>query len=138
MKTNLGKKALLVIAVLLVSLYGIFGLPTSLRSLRENMQKRIALGLDLRGGTHLVLQVMVNDSVNAEADQTIERLKNTLNQRQISFSQITRIDARELLDEGGIKIEGVPVEQTSAFRQAVEETEPSWTLNPQGDFYEMK
>lgn len=33
------------------------------------------LGLDLKGGSQLVLQVQVQDAFKAEADQTIERLK---------------------------------------------------------------
>src|SRR2546430_13692416 len=37
-----------------------------------------SLGLDLRGGSHLILQVQVQDAVKAEADQTIERLKEEL------------------------------------------------------------
>jgi preprotein translocase subunit SecD len=101
--------------------------------MKENIQDRIALGLDLKGGTHLVMQVNVNDAVNAEADQTIERIRQSLNQRQIRFAAITRIDAADILDDGGIRVEGVPAEQTSAFRQAVEETELNWTLVPEGN-----
>ena len=137
MRSNLAKKALFIAAVILLCLYGIFGLPTSMGDMRSNIRDRISLGLDLRGGTHLVLQVMVNDALNSEADQTIERLKAALDQRQITYSAITRIDAQELLDEGGIRIEGVPVEQTSAFRQAAEELEPNWLLTPQESAYQM-
>jgi preprotein translocase subunit SecD len=85
----------------------------------------------------MVLQVMVNDAINAEADQTIERLRQTLDQRQVSYSAITRIDAADILDDGGIRVEGVPVEQTSAFRQAVEETEPNWVVSPEGESYRL-
>ncbi len=137
MRSNLAKKALFIAAILLICVYGILGLPTSMAALRKNISDRIALGLDLRGGTHLVLQVMVNDAINSEADQTIERLKQALDQRQITYAAITRVDAKELLDEGGIRIEGVPVEQTSAFRQAVEESEPNWLLTPQENAYQL-
>jgi len=137
MSSTIWKRTLFILAVILVSAYGIFGIPTGAQSLRDNIQKRISLGLDLRGGTHLVLQVMVNDAINAEADQTIERLKQTLSQRQVTYAAITRIDAKDILDNGGIRVEGVPVEQTSAFRQAVEETEPNWTLNPDGAAYNL-
>ena len=34
----------------------------------RRMQDRIHLGLDLKGGTHLILQVQVNDAVNADSD----------------------------------------------------------------------
>jgi preprotein translocase subunit SecD len=137
MSSSLWKKGLFILAVVLLSLFGIFGLPTSGSDLRQNLSERIPLGLDLRGGTHMVLQVMVNDAINAEADQTIERLRQTLDQRQVSYSAITRIDAADILDDGGIRVEGVPVEQTSAFRQAVEETEPNWVVSPEGESYRL-
>ncbi len=75
MNRNLWKKAVFIGVVVLVSIFGIIGLPTSGESLKANVRNSIRLGLDLRGGTHLVLQVRVNDAVNAEIDQTIERLK---------------------------------------------------------------
>jgi preprotein translocase subunit SecD len=137
MGANLGKRALITLAVIIVSLIGIFGLPTSLSKARENVEKRIPLGLDLKGGTHLVMQVNVNDAINSEADLSIERLKQTLDSHQITYASITRIDAVNLLDEGGIKIEGVPDEQTSAFREAVETTEPNWMLTPEAGGYRL-
>ena len=56
MISTIGKRTLFILAVILISAYGIFGVPTSMKALRDNIQKRISLGLDLRGGTHLVLQ----------------------------------------------------------------------------------
>ena len=50
------------------------------------LQKRIHLGLDLKGGTHLILQVQVNDAVNADTDRAIERLKDDLQDGQRSSS----------------------------------------------------
>ncbi len=46
------------------------------------MTDRIHLGLDLKGGTHLILQVQVNDAVNADSDNAIERLKEDLRNAQ--------------------------------------------------------
>ncbi|MBI4479039.1 MAG: protein translocase subunit SecD [Acidobacteria bacterium] len=137
MPSNIGKRVLFILAVVVVSAYGVIGLPTSLRALRENIQERIPLGLDLKGGTHLILQVNVDDAINAEADQTIERLKQTLDQRQVTFAAMTKIDAREITDDGGIRIEGVPPEQNSALRQAIDETELNWILTPESDAYRL-
>jgi preprotein translocase subunit SecD len=132
---KLGKRGLFILAVILASIVGIIGLPTSMTALRGNVAERIPLGLDLRGGTHLVLQVMVNDAVNAEIDQTIARLKAALDARQITFAAMTRVDAADIQDAGAIRVEGVPVEQTSVFRQAVEETDPNWLITPEGESY---
>jgi len=46
------------------------------------MTKRIQLGLDLRGGTHLILQVQVNDAINVDSDNAIEILKEQLNKKK--------------------------------------------------------
>ncbi|MBI4463749.1 MAG: protein translocase subunit SecD, partial [Acidobacteria bacterium] len=138
MTRNLLRRAIFIAVVVLVSLYGVIGLPSGWQKVQENVRDRIRLGLDLRGGTHLVLQVMVNDALNAEADQTIERLRPSLRQRQIDYASLSRIDAKEIKDEGGILVEGIPVEQTSAFRQLIEETELSWTFVPvEGGAYRL-
>ncbi len=59
MNKNLGWKLGLVFATLLFFLFGIFGIPKGFsgRSLLTSLQDRIHLGLDLKGGTHLILQV---------------------------------------------------------------------------------
>ena len=98
------------------SILGIIGPPTSGESLTENLRESIRLGLDLRGGTHLVLQVRGNDAVNAEIDLTIERLRATLDREQIDYGGITPVNAGEIQDPGGILVQGVPLEQTAAFR----------------------
>ena len=58
---NLKWKMLLILAVLGFSVYS-FVPP----------QKKISLGLDLRGGIHMVLQVVTDDALNQELDQTAE------------------------------------------------------------------
>ena len=46
------------------------------------MTEHINLGLDLRGGTHLILQVQVNDAVNVDAQNAMEVLKEQTAQPQ--------------------------------------------------------
>ena len=72
MKKNLKNKVALIIAVLLVCLYGIFGIPSGVtgKALMDAMSNRIHLGLDLHGGAHLILQVVVKEAVNAKTDNT--------------------------------------------------------------------
>jgi preprotein translocase subunit SecD len=43
--------------------------------------KRIHLGLDLRGGIHLVLQVNTGDAVRAEVDDAMERVRGDLTEK---------------------------------------------------------
>ncbi|MCK5095464.1 MAG: protein translocase subunit SecD, partial [Spirochaetes bacterium] len=47
--------------------------------------EKIHLGLDLKGGMHLVLQVVTDDAVNNEADQEIIRLREQLAKENIEF-----------------------------------------------------
>ena len=80
MNKTLGWKLGLVVATLLVFLFGIFGLPKEFSGsgLLASLQDHIHLGLDLKGGTHLILQVQVNDAVNGDSDRALERLKEDL------------------------------------------------------------
>ena len=54
-------KAIVIIATILICLYGIIGLPKSKDELTANWNHNIRLGLDLRGGSLLVLQVQLQD-----------------------------------------------------------------------------
>ena len=47
-----------------------------------NWNKNIHLGLDLKGGSQLVLQVQMQDAFKAEADTVIERLKDRAGARR--------------------------------------------------------
>ena len=54
MLTRLGGRTALVVAVLLLFCYGIVGIPHG--GLKRSISKRINLGLDLKGGIHLLLK----------------------------------------------------------------------------------
>ena len=94
MNKNLGWKLGLSIAVLLVFVFGIIGIPKdfSRAGLTAAITERIHLGLDLKGGTHLILQVQVNDAVNAESQRSIERLKDRFTRQKIDYSDISQPD----------------------------------------------
>src|SRR5436305_9111124 len=111
MKKNLGLKTTRIIATLLVFVWGIFlgrDPQASIQRMREvksekgvggallaGIQQNIHLGLDLRGGTHLILQVMADEAVNSDSERAIERLKETLKTRNIPYDEITKPQRRE-------------------------------------------
>ena len=68
MKKNLTARTVVIVVTILLCIYGIIGFPTSKAALVDNVQKNIRLGLDLKGGSHLVLEVQVQDAVKADAD----------------------------------------------------------------------
>ena len=76
MKKNLRGKILAIVAVLVIAIYGMIGIPSGLSgsALKDAITKRIHLGLDLKGGAHLILQVQVSDAVNAETDNMVGTL----------------------------------------------------------------
>ena len=73
-------RLLLILSTLLVFIFGIFGLPHGLTptALKAALGRRISLGLDLRGGTHLILQVMVDEAIGATTDADLVRMQADL------------------------------------------------------------
>jgi preprotein translocase subunit SecD len=128
MNKNLGWKLALSIGFLLVCLYGIFGTPQSWtgQGLLAALQEHIHLGLDLKGGTHLILQVQVNDAVNVETDNVVERLKDSFSKRKIRYQDIQKPDPVNHPDQ--IVIKGVGPDSTSDLRSIVSDTLPEYDL----------
>src|SRR3954452_17601486 len=50
------------------------------------MEKQLKLGLDLKGGVHLVLRVQTDDALKVETQTEMERLREELNTRHIPFT----------------------------------------------------
>ena len=121
MNKNLLWKTIFIVAVMLVFLFGIIGIPSSLskQGLVSSIQDRIHLGLDLRGGTHLILQVMVNDAVKADSDNAIERLKTDMRAANVNYADVSQPDPQNNPDQ--IQIKGVPQESSSELRRIVSE-----------------
>ena len=126
MNKNLGWKLALIIGTLLVFVYGIFGIPQSFsgQGLIAAVTKNIHLGLDLKGGTHLILQVQVNDAVNVDSDNALERLKEDMRSKKINYADITKPDPANNPDK--IVIKGVPPDSTSDLRSIVSDRLPEY------------
>lgn len=128
MNKNLGWKLVVIIAILLVFLFGIFGMPDSWtgHGLLASMQNRIHLGLDLKGGTHLILQVQVNDAVNVETDNAVEVLKEDLRTHKINYNEVSKPDP--VNNPGTIVIKGSPPESSADLRSIVSDRFPEYDL----------
>jgi preprotein translocase subunit SecD len=94
MNKNFLVKLAFIVGTLLFFLFGILGIPKSLsrEGLRTALTDHIHLGLDLKGGTHLILQVQVNDAVNVVAQNAVEVLKDQLHNRKIDYADINQPD----------------------------------------------
>jgi len=128
MNKNLGWKLLVIIGTLVVFLFGIIGVPDSWsgKGLLAALQNRIHLGLDLKGGTHLILQVQVNDAVNVDSDNAIERLKADMRSHKINYAEISKPDQANHPER--VLLKGVPPEQSSDLRSIVSDRLPEYDL----------
>ena len=113
MKKNLRNKIVLIIAVLLICLYGIFGIPSGIsgKALLSAISSRIHMGLDLQGGAHLILQVQVSEAVNEETDNTVQEIQQDLKKANLTFSQAYKPDPNK---PDVIRIEGINQAQSDA------------------------
>ncbi|MBI3209400.1 MAG: protein translocase subunit SecD [Candidatus Solibacter usitatus] len=130
MEKQLRIKGLIILGIILASIYGIVGLPKSKDEVIANWKKNIRLGLDLRGGSHLVLEVQVQDAFKAEADADTERLKEDLNKANVTFLSIDRNEPSTIADADKIEIQikGVPIDKAAGLRTVVSEKHDAWVL----------
>lgn len=132
MAKNLKWKAVVILVTTLVCLYGIIGLPKSKEEIAGNWSKNIRLGLDLKGGSLLVLQVKVQDAFKAEAALQIERLKEQMAAQSIGYASMDHTEPASLAEAAKVEIQikGVPVDKTQAFRTLITEQLPAWVSTP--------
>src|SRR3954453_8447963 len=119
MNKNLLWKLLFIIGTMLFFLFGIFGIPKSVsgEGLMTALTDRIHLGLDLKGGTHLILQVQVNDAVNVDSDNAMARLKEDMRTRKINYVEIAKPDP--VGHPETVVVKGVSPEQRTDFQSIV-------------------
>lgn len=128
MNKNLFYKLIFIVATMLFFLFGIFGIPKGVGkdALLAALGDHIHLGLDLKGGTHLILQVQVNDAVNVDAQNAIEVLKEQLRNHKIDYTDISQPDPQNNPDH--IAIKGVPAAARSDLRSIVQERLPEYDI----------
>lgn len=131
MNKNLLGKTIFIIAVLLVFVFGIIGLPNSFskQGVLQSIQNRVNLGLDLKGGTHLILQVKVNDAVKADAERVAERLKEDLKAKNVPFADISVPDPANHPER--VVLSGVPSSNSGDLRSVVNDRLPEYDLSSQ-------
>jgi preprotein translocase subunit SecD len=99
MTKNLQSRAAIIVAVIALSVWAFY--PPG---------EKINLGLDLKGGVHLVLRVQTDDALKLETDTTVERLRDTLTRAGVAFTRLESTSPTEFVVEG--------IQNDQAFRQA--------------------
>jgi len=128
MNKNLLWKLLFILGTMLFFLFGIFGVPKSLSGdgLLTALTDHIHLGLDLKGGTHLILQVQVNDAVNVDAQNAIETLKDQFRSHKIDYTDISQSDPQNNPDH--IAIKGMQASSRSDLISIVQDRLPEYDV----------
>jgi preprotein translocase subunit SecD len=132
MRKNLTGKTVAILAILVVFVYGIIGLPHGLSgsALKQSIADRIHLGLDLRGGTHLVLQVMVNEAVASVTDNDVARIQADLQKANLTFGTVGKLDPTH---PEIITVSGTQPDKSSDIRSLLESTYQTYDVSPNAD-----
>src|SRR6188472_3146159 len=76
------------------------------------IDQALKLGLDLKGGVHLVLRVQTDDALRLQTEQEMERLRADLATKGITVGGLSSPDSTHFV------VQGVPPAQDAAFRAA--------------------
>ena len=121
---NLRWKVIAILAVFVifaaVGVYPLVAARYGINSPRWLIDKQLKLGLDLKGGVHLVLRVQTDDALRIESEQSMERLREQLMTRGVTVSNMTTVDPTHF------RVEGVSPEQDAAFRQVAAEVQANF------------
>src|SRR5579863_7797238 len=114
MTNNLRFRFIVIVAVVLYCAYEIIGIPKSVDEIKANWKHNIHLGLDLSGGSELVLAIQLQDAFKAVADDTINKMKDAMRKVPLEYTDINRNDPQTIADAGTIQINvvGIPATKT--------------------------
>jgi preprotein translocase subunit SecD len=116
--SNLRWKLITIVAVFIVffvvGVYPMIAARYNLSSPAWLRDRQLKLGLDLKGGVHLVMRVQTDDALRVKTEQDSGRLQEELKRRGVGAT-VTVIDVTSF------RVDGVPQGQEAAFRQAAEQ-----------------
>ncbi len=116
MNRNLLLRGVLVLAVVGACSFSAFPLGESIR-----------LGLDLRGGIHLLLEVLTDDALRAEAEKDIDTLLQELAEQDVEgVSGATETPSR-------FRVSGLPPASDSLLPTIIEDSLPFWNWRRSGE-----
>ena len=96
------------------------------------LKEKLKLGLDLRGGIHLVLQVEVDDAVRSETTKDIDRLM-----QEVADSGIEGVAANQT-SSSTFELQGLPQDRDREVGAIVNEYLPGWNWQRRGDLLTFK
>jgi preprotein translocase subunit SecD len=124
MNSQLTWKFVFISLVILVCVFGLIGLPSSWANIGQNFSDRIHLGLDLKGGSHLVLQVDVPYAVRQRSYEAIDDLKKQLRAKSVNFGDVQSVSDTQIL------VKNVDPATSGTFRDVVTTQFQDWSMAP--------
>lgn len=109
MSKNLRWKALVIVGVTALSIFSFYP-----------PDQKIRLGLDLKGGVHLVMRVQTDDALRLETQTTADRLSEQLKTANIPTGGFS------VAGSTSFSVTGIPAEQDAVFRAALTEVEVNY------------
>ncbi len=128
MGKNLKGKTAFIVAILVVFCYGFLGIPRGLTpaALKQALTDHINLGLDLKGGTHLILVVHVEEAVGDTTDRDVQRLQDDLEKAGVTGETVHKLDPAH---PETITVSGIPVGKASDARSVMDGNDYSNTYD---------
>src|SRR6266481_41324 len=132
MQKNLGTK-LIVIVVVIVAFMALIFLGNdwgkSIQAIRQHgveggLRESIHLGLDLKGGVHLILQVKVNEAVSSDSDHAAEVVREQLQKKNVSFTNVSKPDSVNRPEV--ITVKGLTADAGQQLRTIVQDFLPDY------------
>ena len=111
MNKNLRWKVITILAVIGLSVWAFY--PPG---------QKVNLGLDLRGGVHLVLRVQTEQALRVETETTVDRLRDTLSRAGVQYAKLELSSPTEFVVEG--------IQNDQGFRQAAVEVDTVFARSP--------
>src|SRR5918995_1012198 len=109
MNKNVRWKILTILAALViffsVGVYPLLAAKYNLPAPGWLMAKQLKLGLDLKGGVHLVLRVHTDDALRIQSTTTGEQLRESLRTAGVPVSAIT------VISPVSFRVEGIPADR---------------------------
>ena len=84
--------------------------------------QKVNLGLDLKGGVHLVMRVQTDAALRIESETTVERLRERLAAANVQYGKLEVTGPTEFVAEG--------IQNDQGFRQAAIEVDTVYARAP--------
>ena len=119
MNKNIRWKVLTILAVVIVffavGVYPILASRYNLPAPGWLMARQLRLGLDLRGGVHLVMRVHTDDALRIQTTTTAEQIREALRTAGVPVTSIT-VTAPQ-----SFRVEGIPTDRIAEFQRVADE-----------------